>query len=85
LATAYESSAYIGIGLISFGIDRITFAKMINNHPKYDLRIKGIKPDKLITRMAILPTFSAMVIMPSFGTITDNKFCASVLILVESA
>jgi hypothetical protein len=85
LATAYESGAYIGTGLISFGIDQITFAKMINNHPKYDLRIKGIKPDKLITHMAILPAFGTKVIMPSFGTITDDKFCARVLILVESA
>jgi hypothetical protein len=71
--------------LLDFSIDRVTLAKTINNHLRYYLRIKGIKPDKLITRMAILPTSSAMVIMPSFGTITDNKFCASVLILVESA
>jgi|TARA_B110000444_G_scaffold186190_1_gene175335 hypothetical protein len=71
--------------LLDFSIDRVTLAKTINNHLRYYLRIKGIKPDKLITHMAILPAFGAKVIMPSFGTITDDKFCARVLILVESA
>jgi hypothetical protein len=50
--------------LIGFGNNQITLAKIVNKHPKDDLRIKGIEPDKLIARMAILPILDAMVIMP---------------------
>jgi hypothetical protein len=70
--------------LIAFGIDRITLAKIIDNHPKHDLRIKGMKPGVRIIRIGILPAFGAMVITPSFDLITANKFCARVLILPES-
>jgi hypothetical protein len=71
--------------LIAFGIDRITLAKVTDNHPKHDLRIKGMKPGVRIIRIGILPTFGAMVIMPSFDLITGYKFGAGVLILPESA
>ena len=71
--------------MIAFGIDRINLAKIINSHPKHDLRIKGMKLGVWIIRMGILPNFGAMVFMPSIDLITADKFGARVLILPESA